>query len=111
MSPDEITRLLDELERRFGPAGEAAFAMALQWKLTDCLIGLAFGISLMTVPWAIAYICYRRAGYDRESLLGFASVIAGLVTLFGLMFVAVNVRDLLNVEYAALRDLIGGANR
>jgi hypothetical protein len=102
VNPDDIARILDDLGNRLGPAGEYVFALSVRYVVTDAILGLAFGaiaavIAVVAARWA------SRQQYE-EVLLGYllAGVLGAIAALFGFL----NLRTLLNPEYAAIRDIL-----
>jgi hypothetical protein len=133
MNPDDLARILDELGQRLGPTGEYVFALAVRQVYIDAFLGLLvsipvlIGVTLGTLwgirasrrAWAADVKAYAE-GKSRWSLIrnqpdlvdyafpwlfgGMAIVVVGGVA--GTLFAA-SLADLLNPEYAALRDIVG----
>lgn len=110
MNPDDITRILDELGNRLGPAGQHAFELAVRYKVTDAIVGIGFWAGLAV----LAAIGLRKLWtkefddpMDRDLARAVGSLLGGIGVLAGAAFVCMNIVTLLNPEYAALRDIVG----
>ena len=108
MNPDDIARILDDLGRRLGPAGEYAFSLAVRYEFTSAAISVAFGL-LLAVASAIGIVVAWR--YDDESGASFPIRIFGglfgsIGGVVGLSVSAIALPNLLNPEYAAIRSLL-----
>lgn len=110
MNPDDITRILDELGNRLGPAGQRAFELAVRYKVTDAIVGGLFGLALVSLSvfgarWVYKHEFNDPMDRDMAVLIGF--LLAGIGALIGSVMVFLDLVTLLNPEYSALRDIIG----
>lgn len=113
MSADDLAKLLDELGRRLGPAGEHVFALAVQRVIVGGVVGLILGAVLIAVGVVGGRFLWRwvtepgQGPYsDRPmggALLGFALIVG---TVFGVFSVSTAVIQLLTPEYSALENLL-----
>lgn len=114
MNPDDLARILDELGRRLGPAGEHVFELAVRQVYVDAV---ASGVFLLVVValtvWALPRIERWRTAEDADRYDGRSFVLLApailwcLVLLVAAYWALASVRDVLNPEYAALRDILG----
>ena len=113
MNPDDIARILDDLGQRLGPTGEYVFSLAVRQVYIDALIATVF---LVLPVVACAVILPRTYRWVMDAPDSYSSrEIAGVLTFAGLLcwlaFAVINaflvIPDVLNPEYAALRDILG----
>lgn len=138
MTADELARILDELGRRLGPAGEYAFGIAVRYQMTSALIwaigaGVTLALIIGVVLWAARFTSRRWhadwAAYherfpngstyrsDRPDSLDY--LMPWMLGSLGIVLVGggaagtllSSLVTVLNPEYAALRDLIGAVRR
>jgi hypothetical protein len=103
MSPDDLARILDELGRRLGPAGEHVFALAVRQQIIEGTL-LGIGGLILVIVGVIVAIVARRNDYDNDGFIGWFG--PGFCFLFGGVLLAAALSQLLNPEYAAIRDLL-----
>lgn len=112
MNPDDLAKVLDELGERLGPTGEYVFALAVrQVYINAVLFGVFFVVSVALTVWASSRLIRWAADDgpygDRGLLAVFAGTIMIVVTgALGLQFLGFSLPDVLNPEYAAIRDLL-----
>jgi hypothetical protein len=134
MSADELGRILDELGRRLGPAGEHVFALAVRQVYIDGAMSMLAAAVSLAVGWQALRTTRRfRAnawakwnakptnypsidGHPVEditvalpSLLGYAVVLLAVLAAIG--FTSTALTNLLNPEYVAIRDILGAVKR
>lgn len=121
MNPDDLVKILDELGRRLGPTGEYVFALAVRQVYIDSLVTLTTTtlIAVGVVALVLYFVRLTRRLYATENNDVFPYVMAWF--LGGLWAVVVLIvtlvcftdalRNLLNPEYAALRDILGAIGR
>lgn len=111
MNPDDLVKILDELGRRLGPAGEHVFELAVRQVyidgITAIILTVAFVVTnLILWPRVARYI---EAG-PRDGERGIAGFLLALLDLFIGALVAVwfliAAPAMLNPEYAALKDIL-----
>lgn len=116
MSPDDLSKILDELGQRLGPAGGHVFELAVRQAIIDGVMSLVGGVVylaafLVGVVLAVR-ITRRPASSDRDDFVTreMAPVLFLLVGGIGALVAAVcalgGLSTLLNPEYAAIRDLL-----
>jgi len=109
MNPDDLAKILDELGQRLGPAGQHVFELAIRQVYINAGVGL-----LLLVPVAIAWrwaipIIRREQAKDflDQSIAVAMGVVLGLIAT-GIVCVSAitSISDVLNPEYAALKDIL-----
>lgn len=104
MSADDLAKILDELGQRLGPTGEHVFALAVRQQLIEGWLSVGGGIVLLVLSVLGAIVLSRRT-YDFEWLF------AGIPAIVAAIFIAFGLPQLLNPEYAAIRDLLRAVGR
>jgi len=111
MNPDDLARILDELGRRLGPAGEHVFALAVRQVYIDAAIAMVF----LSIPLVVLAATARRVYHwqqdgdsysDREITTIFYVVGLGVWIGLALLYAFIVVPRLLNPEYAAIQNLL-----
>lgn len=115
MNPEDIGPILDEIGERIGPAGEYAWELAVRWQVTAGIIGLVASIAAIVAIGLFVRWVWAKAkdadSYDRGPMRSISAAF-GFLFVLGLMVpVWDSLLRLLNPEFAALRDLIGGGLR
>jgi ABC-type Fe3+ transport system permease subunit len=109
VNPDDLSRILDELGRRLGPAGSHVFELAVRQAIVSSLIwGL---LALVITIVCILGISRLVRGWSDQSDDG---EFFSLMLIVGQMFVlvlsvgvtAASLVTLLNPEYSGLRDIL-----
>lgn len=127
METDEIVQLLDELGRRIGPYGEAAWGILVKQAVIEGLTSVIFSSIMLAVLVAIgiagarwARQAWRRemakpeTGYSFNSPdpfevifpFGMGGMVWGVGTLFVVSVLQNGLLKLLNPEFEALRRLL-----
>ena len=129
MNPDELARILDELGKRLGPAGQHVFELAVRQQYINALLGLieSGAVLLIGIPvilycvrltrrrWAADMARYANSNDHSSSKPDidgyvFAWIVGGALALFVLGMAAVDffasISILLNPEYAAIREIL-----
>ena len=112
MTADDLAKVLDELGKRIGPAGEYVFGLAVRQVYIDAATSIVFAVVTAAI-WALAWPRVYRWVQDGDSysdreivgiLLGIAAFSLAIIAAVSL---ACSVPALFNPEYAAIRNLIG----
>lgn len=104
MNADEITRLLDELGKRLGPAGEHVFELAVRQQVivsTMWLIGASL-VALICLTILVSAIVYVVRHDDTADGPFNAGAIALFLLIPTIVVAVLNIPTLLNPEYAAM---------
>jgi len=109
LTPEQLTQLLDELGQRLGPTGEHVFRIAVGYQITSSMMWvipgvLLFVLSLVAIP--LAFLCARHPGKGGEADWFLMLATGSLLGISGLGLAAFHIPNLLNPEYAALRDIL-----
>jgi zinc transporter ZupT len=114
VTADELARILDDLGERLGPTGERVFELTIRYVITDAIVGLVFGVVILTTlfllwRWGIHRVA-ALSDNDREFATVMGGVIGGgislLVGAYALYLIGTNAVRLLNPEFAALQKLV-----
>ena len=120
MNPDDLAAILDELGRRLGPTGEHVFGLAVRQAFIDGIVALVVTIAtvaclVLMFRWIGRYVVedkakaannsYYTSSYESAYVFGGVGflVLALVIVWAG----SVAISNLLNPEYAALRDILG----
>jgi phosphoglycerol transferase MdoB-like AlkP superfamily enzyme len=119
MNPDDLARILDELGRRLGPAGEHVFALAVRQQYIEGWTWLAaLGVLAIIAAIVTAVVRWRITEYNRTNLpgskthVGFGwrvfcyGAVWSLFFLVAFFFLGKIATQLLNPEYAAIQDIL-----
>ena len=101
MNPDDLARILDELGRRLGPAGEHVFALAVRQQIINGVFGVIAALILMIV--GVVFVVVGRRQIDSDGFEWFAGGVAWIIAAIALIG---GLSLLLNPEYAAIRELL-----
>jgi hypothetical protein len=101
MNPDDLARILDELGRRLGPAGEHVFALAVRQQIIEGIVWVTVGL-LLIIAGVVAFLVIRRQT-DSD---GFEWLAGGILWVVAAVALIPGLLQLLNPEYAAIRDLL-----
>lgn len=130
MNPDDLARILDELGKRLGPAGEHVFELAIRQVVIDAVITLAWAVPLLIATAITTYLvgrwtigAYRKEKAEEDprayhsvdvfpyalSWLLAGLIIVCIVIVAGTALVY-NLSRILNPEYAAIRDILNAVH-
>jgi ABC-type multidrug transport system permease subunit len=120
MDPQDVVKVLDEIGKRVGPAGEYAWSILVAGQRVTGIVGLVTGTILMVV----AYILYRVVRFlmkkgkeetssytNRDDYYLGAFLTGGLaiiVVVLGLAVAMSSIASVVAPEYVILHDLISG---
>lgn len=114
MNPDDLAKILDDLSRRLGPAGQHVFDLAVRQVIIDSVIGIVFGVLFIVVFLIVARIDIAQArehGDLFDAPLGFplmmVTIFASIAALGSLYLIGMDLSRLFNPEYSAIRDILG----
>jgi hypothetical protein len=107
VTPDDLARILDDLGERLGPAGEHAFALAVQHAAISAWLGVIAGSLLLILGVAVVVLAIWISDGDADDAVVFVGFLGLLSTALGLAIAFVALPNALVPEYAALRNLLG----
>lgn len=111
MSPEDITKLLDELTQRFGPSVEHLYGLAVKQATIEGILTLIFGFLMVVVPIVVFLVWVKwykqKDSYDEGFVIFVASIPVVLGVSLGLIFFYNGLLWLLNPEWKALEILSG----
>jgi len=120
MEAEEIGRILDELGKRIGPAGEFAWTISVRQVLIESVVWITAGLVVFTFAGALVFLARRYdakarikpddAGYwhysSDQDLTPGALVFLGVAGVAALVLITFNLPSLLNPEYTAMVRLL-----
>ena len=107
MNPDDLAQILDELGSRLGPTGEYVFALAVRQVYINGIAWAVCGAVLI----ALGAWTWRRVPSMDHYDAPIARFIAAGLLFFGVFIQMFNLTDVLNPEYAAIRNILGSVAR
>lgn len=116
MNADDLAKILDELGRRLGPTGSHVFELAMRQIVINASISIGAFVILLVIGLVAARPLYRWVqgnstyGY-RDMVAVVAVALYGITMLMVTWFAVAGFANLLNPEYAAIRDLLGAVRR
>lgn len=111
--PDTVSKILDELAKRFGSTGahlwEVLVRQAFDSSLINLLVGGGASLFLIGLSGLLFWVGNQEShNCDTDGFYACGGV-AGLLGVFILaVILSCNVLGLLNPEYYALKDILGG---
>ena len=111
MNADDIGKILDELGRRLGPAGSHVFELAVREQIirgATWLVVFVVGLALCLYARKAWIADWQGSGLSARGTLFMAGAFMVFVATIGL--IAGGIGQLLNPEYAAIKDILGHIN-
>ena len=113
MTAEQLSKILDELGQRLGPAGEHVFQLAVRQSWINGLLFVIGGVLLILTSVAVFSLAWRwtRETYEKEIARGVFGFFCLVGSGAGAVMVMTSLSILLNPEYAAIRDLLSAVGR
>jgi TRAP-type C4-dicarboxylate transport system permease small subunit len=113
---EKVTQYIDALAAKLGVAAEHVYGVLVRQQVADGVVGLsifAFLLVLLVISiyLAIKFISKSENGEDVEGFIagafGFAAIIIGAIVLIQVIFfVPSDIKQLINPEYYAIREIL-----